>query len=77
VGPTTVAASDPIYVLLAPDGATYATKLHHEALFLSEYMASLPVPEPDGFTLFVLSLFGTLPPRRRTIELVPEISEFN
>jgi hypothetical protein len=65
VGPTAIAASDPIYVLLAPDGATHAEKLHHQALFLSEYMASLPVPEPGGLGLFVLSLFGTLPRRRR------------
>jgi hypothetical protein len=65
VGPTTIAASDPIYVLLAPDGATHAEKLHHEALFLSEYMASLPVPEPGGLGLSILGLLAVFARTRR------------
>lgn len=39
-----LASSDPVYVLLSPDGATMEHKLHHESLFLEEYMSNVPEP---------------------------------
>ena len=64
-GPTVVAPSDPIYVVLAPDGATPEEKLHHAALFLSEHLGTALVPEPSALRLLVLGLLGAFGRWRR------------
>jgi hypothetical protein len=50
------APSDPLYVLLSPDGATMAEKLHHESLFLEEYLANVPEPSSAGLLLLGFAL---------------------
>lgn len=62
--PDLIADSAPIHVLLSPDGANSAMKMHHAALFLENYLAN-PVPEPSGFILAALSL-GAVARFRRT-----------
>lgn len=53
----TVQSSDPIFVLLSPDGATPMEKLHHASLFLENHLAT--VPEPTAAALAIAFLgFG-------------------
>ena len=42
-----IAASDTIYTILSPDGATPAEKLHHAALYLESYLGT-PVLDGDA-----------------------------
>ena len=55
--PDLIADSAPIHVLLSPDGANSAMKMHHAALFLESYLAH-PVPEPSAWALAVAALGG-------------------
>ena len=50
--------SDPMFLLLSPDGVGPVERLHHASLYLEEYLAlhGLAVPEPDSFTLAALGL---------------------
>ncbi|MEM9185337.1 MAG: hypothetical protein AAGB00_02425 [Planctomycetota bacterium] len=51
-----IAASDPISILLAPDGTTPAERLHHSAQFLEAYVATVPEPGvPAAAALFLLA----------------------
>ena len=45
-----IADSDPIFVLLSPDGSNPKERLHHASLYLEEYLATYPivVPEPGA-----------------------------
>lgn len=60
--PPTVQSSDPILVLLSPDGATPMEKLHHAALFLENHLAT--VPEPTTAALAVVIIGSALLLRR-------------
>lgn len=61
--PTTIRPSDPIYVLLSPDGATPAERLHHASLFLETHLAT--IPEPTSGALLAIALPLVLRTRRR------------
>jgi hypothetical protein len=50
-GPTHIQPSDPIFVVIAPDGPTHLDKLHHQSLFLSEYLSTRGIPEPTSGAL--------------------------
>lgn len=41
-----VRSSDPVHIVLSPDGDTPAERLHLASLFLEDWLASNPVPEP-------------------------------
>ncbi|QEG36426.1 hypothetical protein [Bythopirellula goksoeyrii] len=51
--PSMIRDSDPIYVLLSPDGANPMEKLHYASLYLEQYLAT--VPEPNSITLVCLA----------------------
>jgi len=59
----TVQPSDPVFVLLSPDHSDPMNRLHHAALFLENYLAT--VPEPTGACLALASACGALVRRRR------------
>ena len=61
-GNTGVENSDPVYIILSPDGANHAERLHHAALFLEENITSaIIVPEPGcGILLMIGLLVGTI-----------------
>lgn len=46
--------SDPIYVVLSPDGDSPAARLHHTSLFLEDWLASRNIPEPNTAVLVVI-----------------------
>ena len=48
--------SDPIYILLAPAGDSPAERLHHAALFLEEYVTT--IPEPTGMAIALVGVCG-------------------
>lgn len=52
-------SSDPLFVILSPDGTGPVERLHHASLYLEEYLAlnGIPVPEPGAGLMLV---FGTL-----------------
>lgn len=64
VGDSSLRPSDPVYVLISPDGVTMEQKLHHESLFLEEYLASIPEPSSVLIAIGVLGMAG-VPTRRR------------
>lgn len=45
-----VASSDPVHILLSPDGNDMVTRLHHASLFLEEHLGT-PTPAPAGFAV--------------------------
>lgn len=61
-----IADSDPIYVILSPDGPDKLTRQHHASLYLEEYLALHPIraPEPSSAVLLTLPLW--LASRRRS-----------
>ena len=59
-----VQSSDPIYILLSPDGADPATRLHHASLFLEARIADIAVPEPASCWLLALFSAGVICSRR-------------
>ncbi|MEN1681124.1 MAG: hypothetical protein AAGJ46_16175 [Planctomycetota bacterium] len=42
--PSGIESSDPIHVILSPDGASPQSRLHHASLFLEAHLASVPEP---------------------------------
>jgi hypothetical protein len=50
----TVQSSDPIFVLLSPDGATPMEKLHHASLFLENHLATVPEPTTAALSLVII-----------------------
>lgn len=50
-GNTNVQESDPVYIILSPDGANPAEKLHHAALYLEENITSSVVVLPADMDL--------------------------
>jgi hypothetical protein len=64
-GGPAILPSNPIYILLSPDGANMTEKLHHESLFLEEYLSSVPEPSSAGLLLlgFALSRHARRQPR--------------
>lgn len=70
-----VAASDPVYVVLSPDGGSPAERLHHTSLFLEEWLAASGVPEPCAsalVTIAVAAFFGRAR-QSRTAKPTPRI----
>lgn len=61
---STVQPSDPLYVLLSPDHSDPMNRLHHAALFLESYLAT--VPEPTAAALVVVLIGSRLLSRRRS-----------
>ncbi|TWU29815.1 hypothetical protein [Bythopirellula polymerisocia] len=51
--PDLINDSDPIYILLSPDGDNPMEKLHHASLYLEQYLAT--VPEPGSFALATMA----------------------
>ena len=49
--PDRIADSNPIFVVLSPDGENPVEKLHHTSLFLAEYLAAQSVKVPEPATL--------------------------
>lgn len=47
-----VASSDPIHVILSPDGLTKLQRLHYASLYLEEHLGT-PIPAPGGVALLV------------------------
>ena len=62
----TVAASDPIYVLLSPDGDGPVERLHHASLFLENYLATVPEPSTGSLAILAAITLGRVRSRRRT-----------
>lgn len=59
-----IEASEPIYVLMSPDGDNPMDRLHHASLYLEQYFGT-QVPAPGGVALLAIgSIFGSL--RRRS-----------
>lgn len=48
-----IATSDPLYVVLSPDGVGPVERLHHASLYIEQYLAlnGVPVPEPASMAL--------------------------
>ena len=61
-GAGSIAVSDPLHVLLSPDGSTPHERLHHASLYLEAYVAT--VPEPSAVALASIG-FTTFARRRR------------
>lgn len=61
-----IASSDPIFVLLSPDGVGPAERLHHASLYLERYLGEngRPVPEPGTTVLLLTSLLMVASSRR-------------
>ncbi|MFG0275663.1 MAG: hypothetical protein ACF8QF_11450 [Phycisphaerales bacterium] len=57
-----VAASEPIHVILSPDGLTKLQRLHFASLYLEQYLGT-PIPAPGGVGLLVGA--GLVAARRR------------
>lgn len=55
-GTSLVQPSEPVHILLSPDGATPHERLHHAALFLEAHLAQ--VPETSTFTSAVIGVLG-------------------
>ena len=56
-----IQSSDPVYVVLSPDGTGPIERLHHASLYLEEYLAinGIAVPEPATFSMAaILGIFG-------------------
>ncbi len=56
-GDPIVAPSDPLYVLLSPDGVGPVERLHHASLFLEGYLAAIPEPS-SGVMALLASMLG-------------------
>lgn len=54
VGGSPLQSSAPVYVMISPDGTTMEQKLHHESVFLEEYLAN--VPEPSAAMLLAVAI---------------------
>lgn len=61
-----IASSDPIFVLLSPDGVGPVERLHHASLYLERYLGEngRPVPEPGTTVLLLTSLLMVVSCRR-------------
>jgi hypothetical protein len=53
---TAVLDSDPIYVILSPDGTNPTDRLHHASLLLESHLSTVAVPEPCGKWLLALGI---------------------
>ncbi|WP_197527631.1 PEP-CTERM sorting domain-containing protein [Posidoniimonas polymericola] len=51
-----IADSDPIYIMLAPDGPDKLTREHYASLYLEEYLATVGRPVPEPATIIALLL---------------------
>ena len=62
-----IQSSDPVFVILSPDGSNPIEKLHHTSLFLEEYLAldGLPIPEPTSSVMVLVTSSCCLFMRRR------------
>lgn len=69
--PDLIEDSDPIYILLSPDGSSPMERLHHAALYLEEFLGNNPtfIPEPGSF-LLTLSAFLALSSTRSRRQFV-------
>ena len=58
--PDLIEDSDPIYVLLSPDGIDSAERLHHASLYLEEFLGTNAgaVPEPGALVLTLSTLLS-------------------
>ncbi len=55
--PVTTLNSDRVYVLIGPDGANHAERLHHASLHLESYLGAAATPEPSAG---LLGMIGSL-----------------
>ncbi len=64
-----IASSDPIFVILSPDGVGFVERLHFASLYLEEYLAvnGLPVPEPTGVASLIFGLAIFVSNNRRLV----------
>ena len=62
-GGSPVRPSSPVYVMISPDGTTMEQKLHHESVFLEDYLAN--VPEPSAAMLLAVAIPLAVSARRR------------